>query len=670
MSRRRNLLRAAALCAAVISPAAVAQDAMTAPAPEAPVTADVADLSLEDLLNAQVGVATRTAVATRESPGILSIVSREEIANSGARDLLDILRLVPGFDFGVDVEQAVGVGFRGNWGHEGKILLLIDGQEFNENLYSTLQLGHHFLADTIERVEVIRGPGSAIYGGYAELAVINVITRSADGLQGGAVTLRAGSGGGFLDRDAILTAAKSFLDGDLKVSLNAYAGQANRSDRLYKDFSGNEVTMNGNSRTDPAMVNLGIAFKGFRGRLIYDNYRISAIDGFGEVIDPAPALAFQSLHADAQYDLKLGAVTITPRLNYKSQTPWKSLDDSDLFYDKTSARLLGSVIASLDPVEGLNVLVGVEGYQDRAKLNNTELKGSQTQFGDQDQIAYTNFAGFAQALWRNPYVNVTAGARFENHSAVGSAFVPRVGLTKVIDRIHFKLLYSGAFRSPGIENINLGTEVKQEQTWVAEGEIGYQFTDNVFARVNVFDININRPIIYAYDEATDSESYKNFPQTGTRGWELELRTRFESWSAVATYSYYEARNNEVPSYAVNGFPDTLLGLARHKVTLNGTYNLTRSLAITPSGTFLGGRYGFIRGLGDGTGVQLNYGDTLLVNLFLDYKDLGVKGLDVGVGAYNLLNVQNAFLQPYDGGHAPLPAEGIKVLARVGYTLPL
>src|SRR5262249_55985153 len=141
---------------------------------------DVQQLSLADLLDTQVDVASKKPQTTRETPGIVTVITRADILNSGARDLLDVMVLVPGFAPGVDVEGVVDLGVRGQWGHEGKILLLIDGQPMNELLYSTIQLANHYPLESIDRIEVIRGPGSAIYGGYAELAVINIITRRPD----------------------------------------------------------------------------------------------------------------------------------------------------------------------------------------------------------------------------------------------------------------------------------------------------------------------------------------------------------------------------------------------------------------------------------------------------------------------------------------------------------
>src|SRR4051812_47227501 len=83
---------------------------------------DIQELSLEDLLNPEVQVASKTPLTMRDAPGILTVVQHDEIVRSGARDLMDILQLVPGFSFGVDVEGVVSLGFRGLWGHEGKIL--------------------------------------------------------------------------------------------------------------------------------------------------------------------------------------------------------------------------------------------------------------------------------------------------------------------------------------------------------------------------------------------------------------------------------------------------------------------------------------------------------------------------------------------------------------------
>jgi outer membrane receptor for Fe3+-dicitrate len=76
---------------------------------------------LEALINSLISVSSQKAINTRETPGIISLITEEEIRNSGARDLIDVLRQIPGIDFGVDVEGVVGLGMRGSWANEGKI---------------------------------------------------------------------------------------------------------------------------------------------------------------------------------------------------------------------------------------------------------------------------------------------------------------------------------------------------------------------------------------------------------------------------------------------------------------------------------------------------------------------------------------------------------------------
>src|SRR5256885_5547483 len=171
-------------------------------------------------LKQETTVASVRPATVRDSPGVLTLLSREEILASGARVLLDVLQLVPGFSPGVDVEGVIDVGFRGVWGHEGKILLLLDGQEMNETLYSTLQLGHELPADQIQSIEIVRGPGSARYGGNAELAVINLKTRSAQDLKGISATAVYGQTAHEYGHRGLSLAAGTTFENGLSASIS------------------------------------------------------------------------------------------------------------------------------------------------------------------------------------------------------------------------------------------------------------------------------------------------------------------------------------------------------------------------------------------------------------------------------------------------------------------
>ncbi|MGV3636898.1 MAG: TonB-dependent receptor plug domain-containing protein, partial [Flavobacteriales bacterium] len=111
----------------------------------------------------------------RKAPVSITILSAEQIKASGARNLLEALQLVPGITFGRDVDDVIGIAIHGTWAEEGKCLFLLNGMQLNENDFGTYAIGNRIPLDNVERIEVISGPGSVLYGGYAALGVINII---------------------------------------------------------------------------------------------------------------------------------------------------------------------------------------------------------------------------------------------------------------------------------------------------------------------------------------------------------------------------------------------------------------------------------------------------------------------------------------------------------------
>ncbi|MBI4397340.1 MAG: TonB-dependent receptor plug domain-containing protein, partial [Elusimicrobia bacterium] len=324
--------------------------------------------TLEELLNTLTDIASKKSLSTRETPGIVTLLSQEEISNSGARDLIDILRLVPGFEFGVDVQGVTSVGMRGVWGHEGKILLLVDGQPYNELLYSTLPLGNRIPVDHIKQVEIIRGPGSAIYGGFAELAVINITTKGAKDINGAAASFTYGQmEKAYGRRNANVSMGRTL--GGAQISAAGFFGTGQRSDRFYTDFAGDRYNMEGRSSLDPRNLNIGLGYKGLSTRLIIDQYNTTAQDEFGTNLPEAAGLSFTSYFFDTKYDLKAGEkLVVTPNVRYTHQKPWKE-NSALTFYDKTVERYTGNLTASYDFTNRLNVLGGLEVYNDRAKVS-------------------------------------------------------------------------------------------------------------------------------------------------------------------------------------------------------------------------------------------------------------------------------------------------------------
>ncbi|MGV3622186.1 MAG: TonB-dependent receptor plug domain-containing protein [Archangium sp.] len=633
--------------------------------------ADVDDLSLDALLDTPVEVATKDARTTREAPGVVLVVTREELLASGARDLLEALQLVPGFTFHQDVQGGVGVAFRGLWGHEGKVLLMLDGIELNEPLYGTTQFGHHVLLSQVERIEVIRGPGSAIYGGSAELAVINVITRSGGKLNGAAFGGRYAQGRtDFHDWSVGGSIGAKHESTGIEWSLHATGGLGRRTQREWTDFSGNSISLR-NEQLDPLSINAGLSWKGLKARFLFDNYVQGSSVGFGTAA-PGSFVIFRTIAGDVQYEAKVSdTVTLRPRVTARAYTPWQTRDEaSDQFYDKTAMRVLGGLTIGWAPIQSLDVTGGVEGYVDHGWLDSLVLTGAQTDFQGANTVTYGNVAGFVQGLWRTPYVNVAAGGRLEWHSAIGVNVAPRVALTRQFDIVNVKLLYGGAFRSPSIENLNLNPAVRAERTHVAEAEVGVQLGDVAYVAANGFYTVVQSPIVYGYDAATQSEGYVNGGAISTAGAEALIKLRGARGHLDVSYSLaVPVVADDVATYVVpGGGPTRFLGMPLHKFTLSGKLVMTDHLSLGGSAMYLGDRYAFLRGSPalDGTGTVGWVSDGLLVTAWVGVDDLGVDGLSAQLGVGNLLDANIAFTQPYDGGIAPIPGRGREFFVRLGY----
>lgn len=640
-------------------------------------TDDLLLLSFGDLMNMEITVASTKAMSQRESPGIVSVITAEEIQTSGARDLIDVLRLVPGIDFGLDVSGTVGMSIRGNWGHDGKILMMVDGIQVNELAYSTLQFGNHYSVDQIKRIEIIRGPGSSIYGGNAEFGVINIITHQGDDINGISVTGTYGQmEKNFGRRNLSLSAGKKI--NDFEFSLHGFVGQGNRSDQVFTDIFGDEFDLSkGGAEINPTTLNVGLGYKGLSARVFYDNYKNKSTSLFDAGIPPGD-ITFSNLTTELKYDWEINEkFTLTPKFNYTQQSPWSSPESEFLAYSMEAIRIKGNLTGSYDINENVNIVFGGEYYGDDATYADDIF------YNGKDNISYSNTSAFAQALIQTKFVNMTFGGRYDIHSEVDAAFSPRIGLTKAFEKFHFKLLYSHAFRTPGIENMNLvhdmsvdppvliAPEIKPEKTVVTELELGYNINSNMMVSANLFNIENKDPIVYFFyeDEVTAEivEGYFNATKTGSRGVEFEYRVK-DKWGYVNfNYSFYTTKNiNEVSLFEVPDNENQFLAFPQHKLVLNSNIKATEKLNIAPSFVFRSTRYTY-RAL-DVNDVEIlsEENPIFLLNLYVSYRNLFTDGLTVGAGVYDLLGQKDEFFQAYNQWHAPWPGPSREFVFKLKY----
>ena len=193
------------------------------------------ELTLEDLMDARVervfGASKRLQPVT-DAPSSVTIVTADEIARMGYQSIAELLRGVRGFYVSYDRNYsylgARGFAFPGDY--NTRVLLLIDGHRLNDNVYDQAAIGPELGIDllSVDRVEIIRGPSSSLYGTNAVFGVINIITRPGSAVNGVKAEVQTGTfgshrasviGGGTRPNGVDFAVAGSFERSDGPASL-------------------------------------------------------------------------------------------------------------------------------------------------------------------------------------------------------------------------------------------------------------------------------------------------------------------------------------------------------------------------------------------------------------------------------------------------------------------
>lgn len=193
-----------------------------------------------------VVTASRRAQSTLEAPNSTTIITAEEIRLSGARTIPEILRRVPGAEVMAMGVGSANVSFRGfNQRLSNKVMLLVDGRnEYHDYLGMTMWPTVPIGLEEIERIEVIRGPGSTLYGANAMLGVVNIITRPPGSGKRAELHTAVGTG---------KTAAGSFVASGLEKALRYRASVGfEQSDKWSQDFSPERLDVVSSAK-DPAL---------------------------------------------------------------------------------------------------------------------------------------------------------------------------------------------------------------------------------------------------------------------------------------------------------------------------------------------------------------------------------------------------------------------------------
>ncbi|MHB8486483.1 MAG: TonB-dependent receptor plug domain-containing protein [Candidatus Acidiferrales bacterium] len=156
---------------------------------------DLGNKSLEDLMNIEVTSVSKKEQKLSQIASAIFVITQDDIRRSGATNIPDLLRMVPGLDVAQINGSTWEISSRGfNAQYADKLLVLIDGRTVYSPLFSGVYWDVQDVPlEDIERIEVIRGPGATVWGANAVNGVINIITKSAKETQGGLVTAGGGT---------------------------------------------------------------------------------------------------------------------------------------------------------------------------------------------------------------------------------------------------------------------------------------------------------------------------------------------------------------------------------------------------------------------------------------------------------------------------------------------
>lgn len=646
---------------------------------------------LDELLNTRVEIATKRSQKMDEAPSIVSVVTRADIERYGWRELGEILKALPGFDFGNDGTALIGIAERGIWAHEGKALLLLDGVMVSPLHNDNINYPGSYPAELIDRVEIIRGPGSAVYGQFAGTAVIHIHTRAATDPEGGRFVLQGTSlGAGNSGGGAYLAANGQFLNG-VAVSITAGFRTDPFSNRSYVDtlLTGNSFDQSkGNTRRENSYITGEVRALGTKLNFVRHTFQAAQVDGGGSGnrdplipglpegvlatgsrnIQGVKALRSFALAEDWALDASLeelqnGGGSIYPQSRGSSGVNHSGTERSRFTADlglrwtlPFRAQLLigGGVIRDWERSIDLQNRGALRDPSDpNLRLAQQTLN---TQFG---------YGQYTQSFRAGELdLGLTAGARYETND-IGHAFAPRLGFTFVWSDFNAKLLYGEAFRSPTLFQtystfFAFRGYLKPEIIKSLELELGWRILPILHGRVNFYQIRVTDAI----SSALDNYDYYiiNFGENRSRGVEASLDLRAGDWGGFANISYTEPDGQSDPFF-LSDDQKSFLGLTPFKVNL-GAFFRRGPIQVAPSLSYSSSRQtqtarSAQSGIGPNSLMPLlveteAFPARLVLNLAVTWKNLLGKDTEARFTGNNLTNASYPVLQPYYGGHAPLP----------------
>lgn len=423
-------------------------------------------------------IATKTKLNIDDTPSFVTVLHGNKLQRIGIDNVFEALAQVPGVELTRELSGVPIVVFRGV-GQKGEVKLMIDGVSINNSFRGSIYYYLDFPIELVERIEVIRGAGSVLYGSNAMSGVINIITKSSQiGTQNSIFTslgtYHALKGGAIVSQKF----------GDFKLALDTYYQKDDKSikgtDREIQDYTFGINVENENfsflARVKSSKT--GNAY-GILGQTDYDTDKFNNNNK-----NFFTKLAYQDMISQNN--------TLSAHIGYSMYTQTIELSDPSLQifnsrYKEESyfaeANLISKSFADNELLFGIRV-------ESSNELNNDWQENG---LHKPNQLIASDFTRDILSIYFNdiyslsPNLDISAGLRYDYYSDVGYSYSPNLGVVYRINKeVRLKASYSHAFRAPSWIELDANTNFQAEKSDTIEAGIIIKPNQHHTLKVNAY----------------------------------------------------------------------------------------------------------------------------------------------------------------------------------------
>lgn len=486
-----------------------------------------------------------------EAPSWVSIVTAREISLYGYRTLSDILNSLSGFYINYDRNYGYlgirGFGLPGDY--NTRFQLLINGHDAGDNIYNAVYIDHAMPinVDLIERIEVVRGPSSSLYGSNAFFGVINIITKSGRDLQTTEISASLGSQGTW---ETSVQYGERFSSGaEVLVSGTYYTSDGDTS--LYYPEFDDPATNNGIAEDadgdQSEQVFLQYSYEDFSLNFVHSSReKIVPTASYGSVFnDPGNQSTDDRDYLDLKYLTLLdNDAELLVRFTYDQYTfigdyvfDYGAPDGIVVNRDEAYGDSWGTEIQYSIPIGDKHHLITGVDYQDNIRQDQSNFDITGVYLDDKRDT--DQWGVYLQDEYQlNEQWIINFGLRHDNFDTTESSTNPRLGLIYLPDKTSsLKLLYGTAFRAPNVYEIyyNDGDiEQKSPANLLPEDiksfELVYEKNTSTGLHwvASLYNNQVENLIVLVTDPADSLLVFQNVDEAETTGADFEISKKFEN----------------------------------------------------------------------------------------------------------------------------------------------